>query len=100
MRTRRWLLASLPFAALAAPAFAQQLPAKPITLVVPYAAGGNVDISTRILQAGIGNSLGQPIIIRTGQAPAAPLPAITSRGRPRMAPRCSSVRTGRSCSAQ
>jgi tripartite-type tricarboxylate transporter receptor subunit TctC len=30
---------------------------------VPYAAGGNVDISTRILQAGIGNSLGQPIII-------------------------------------
>ena len=63
MQTRRWLLTSLPLAALAAPAFSQQFPAKPITLVVPYAAGGNVDISTRILQAGIGNSLGQPIII-------------------------------------
>ena len=37
--------------------------AKPITLVVPYAPGGNVDISTRILQAGIGDALGQPIII-------------------------------------
>jgi tripartite-type tricarboxylate transporter receptor subunit TctC len=63
MRTRRWLLASLPLGALAAPSFAQQFPAKPITLVVPYAAGGNVDISTRILQAGIGNSLGRPLII-------------------------------------
>ena len=49
--------------ALAAPCSAQQFPSKPITLVVPYAAGGNVDISTRVLQAGIGNSLGQPIII-------------------------------------
>jgi tripartite-type tricarboxylate transporter receptor subunit TctC len=63
MRTRRWLLASLPLGALAVPSFAQQFPIKPITLVVPYAAGGNVDISTRILQAGIGNSLGQPITI-------------------------------------
>ena len=45
------------------PAKAQQFPAKPITLVVPYAAGGNVDISARILQAAIGDSLGQPIII-------------------------------------
>ena len=62
MRMRRWLLALLPLAVLTGPAFAQQF-LKPITLVVPYAAGGNVDISTRILQAGIGNSLGQPIII-------------------------------------
>ena len=44
-------------------AAAEQFPSKPITLVVPYAPGGNVDISTRILQAAIGNSLGQPIII-------------------------------------
>src|SRR4051794_15858145 len=43
-------------------ATAQQFPTKPITLVVPYAAGGNVDISARVLQAAIGNSLGQPII--------------------------------------
>ena len=60
---RRWLLGLILFAALAAPAAAQQFPSKPITLVVPYAAGGNVDISTRILQAGIGDALGQPIII-------------------------------------
>ena len=63
MRAGRWLLGSLLLAALVAPLSAQQFPSKPITLVVPYAPGGNVDISTRILQAGIGNSLGQPIII-------------------------------------
>jgi tripartite-type tricarboxylate transporter receptor subunit TctC len=59
----RWVLGATVLAALAAPASAQQFPAKPITLVVPYAPGGNVDISTRILQAGIGNALGQPLIV-------------------------------------
>ena len=63
MRAVRWLLAALLIAPLTNPASAQQFPTKPITLVVPYAPGGNVDISTRILQAGIGDSLGQPIII-------------------------------------
>ncbi len=63
MRARRWLLATLVLAAFATPSSAQQFPARPITLVVPYAPGGNVDISTRILQAGIGDALGQPIII-------------------------------------
>ena len=60
---RRWLLGATILAALTASASAQQFPAKPITLVVPYAPGGNVDISTRILQAGIGTSLGQPVIV-------------------------------------
>ncbi len=46
-----------------APATAQTFPTKPVTLVVPYAAGGNVDVSTRILQAGIGGALGQPLIV-------------------------------------
>jgi tripartite-type tricarboxylate transporter receptor subunit TctC len=63
MSAVRWFVLASLFATLTAPASAQQFPTKPITLVVPYAAGGNVDISTRILQAGIGNSLGQPIII-------------------------------------
>lgn len=42
---------------------AQTYPTKPITIVVPYAAGGNVDTAARILQAAIGNSLGQPVIV-------------------------------------
>src|SRR4051812_1280810 len=63
MRPIAWLLAPIVFASLGAPLSAQQFPSKPITLVVPYAAGGNVDISARVLQAGIGDSLGQPLII-------------------------------------
>src|SRR5882724_6247526 len=63
MRAGGLLLGPVLLAALTASSTAQQFPSKPITLVVPYAPGGNVDISTRILQAGIGDSLGQPIII-------------------------------------
>jgi len=63
MRAGGLLLGSILLAALTVPSAAQQFPSKPITLVIPYAPGGNVDISTRILQAGIGDSLGQPIII-------------------------------------
>jgi tripartite-type tricarboxylate transporter receptor subunit TctC len=63
MRAGGLLLGSILLAALTTSSAAQQFPSKPITLVVPYAPGGNVDISTRILQAGIGDSLGQPIII-------------------------------------
>jgi tripartite-type tricarboxylate transporter receptor subunit TctC len=43
--------------------FAQPFPTKPVTLVVPYAAGGNVDVTTRVLQAAIGDALGQPVVI-------------------------------------
>jgi tripartite-type tricarboxylate transporter receptor subunit TctC len=63
MPATRWLAGLLLLAAFSGETAAQQFPSKPITLVVPYAAGGNVDISARILQAGIGDALGQPIII-------------------------------------
>src|SRR5258708_22499516 len=63
MRRARWMVGLLLFAASVTTSPAQQFPAKPITLVVPYAPGGNVDISTRILQAGIGEALGQPVIV-------------------------------------
>ena len=63
MRASGFLLGSILLAALTLSAAAQQFPSKPITLVVPYAPGGNVDISARVLQAGIGDTLGQPIII-------------------------------------
>jgi tripartite-type tricarboxylate transporter receptor subunit TctC len=52
MRPSAWLLGPILLAALAAPGSVQQFPSKPITLVVPYAPGGNVDISARVLQAG------------------------------------------------
>ena len=44
-------------------AIAQSFPSRPVVFVVPYAAGGNVDVSARILQAAIGDSLGQPVLV-------------------------------------
>jgi tripartite-type tricarboxylate transporter receptor subunit TctC len=57
-------LAALALAAtLASPAFAQSFPTRPLTLVVPFAAGGGVDVSARIQGQRMGELLGQPIVI-------------------------------------
>jgi tripartite-type tricarboxylate transporter receptor subunit TctC len=47
----------------AAPALAQSWPAKPIHLLVPFAAGGTVDIVARLLGQRLGEELGQPLVI-------------------------------------
>ena len=49
-------------AALAAPAVAQEWPARQIRIVVPYPPGGPTDISTRIVMDKVGQLLGQPIL--------------------------------------
>src|SRR4051794_13498057 len=64
---RRTALAS--FASLAAaPALAQTYPQRPISLIVPWAAGGSTDILARIIGLHLHQSMGQPVIIenRTG----------------------------------
>ena len=70
MSAIRWIVRVLLLATCAAAASAQPFPTKPIMLVVPYAAGGNVDISARALQAGLGDALGQPFVVenRAGAA--------------------------------
>ena len=52
------------------PVFAQQFPTKPVTLIVPWPAGGSTDIVLRALAAATEKHLGQPIIIdnRAGAA--------------------------------
>ena len=45
------------------PAAAQEWPAKTITLVVPFAAGGGIDASARLQAAALGEILGQTIIV-------------------------------------
>jgi len=42
---------------------AQTYPAKPITFIIPFAAGGGTDVIARTLQEDIRAELGQPIII-------------------------------------
>jgi tripartite-type tricarboxylate transporter receptor subunit TctC len=50
-------------AAAGAPAAAQNWPERPLTMVIPFAAGGAVDILGRILAARLGEVLGQRVII-------------------------------------
>jgi tripartite-type tricarboxylate transporter receptor subunit TctC len=47
----------------AASANAQDWPARPITLVVPFAAGGGLDVSVRIQAQRMSELLGQPIVV-------------------------------------
>lgn len=61
--TRRLALAGLLAVGLAAPAFAQSFPSKPITLIVPFAAGGPSDVIARLLADHIGRTLGQQVVV-------------------------------------
>jgi tripartite-type tricarboxylate transporter receptor subunit TctC len=45
------------------PASAQTYPSRPITVVVPFSAGGTLDVMTRILAERMRQSLGQPVIV-------------------------------------
>ncbi len=44
-------------------AHAEDFPSRPVTMVVPFAAGGGTDIFARILAEGMRGPLGQPVII-------------------------------------
>lgn len=97
----RSILSSFFFlAVLTQPSVAQRFPAKPITMVVPYAPGGNVDVTARVLQAAIGDALGQPVVIENRPGGAGLIAGdYVARAIP-MATRCWSDRTGRSFSAR
>lgn len=47
---------------------ADSYPTRPITMIVPFAAGGNNDVSGRMLATKLGDILGQPVVVenRTG----------------------------------
>ena len=46
-----------------APALAQDFPARPIRIMVPWAPGGNVDITARTIAPALSEILGQPVVI-------------------------------------
>lgn len=56
-------LMSAAFYLYAASAAAVDFPTRPITLVVPFGAGGGLDVSTRVLAKGMQAALGQPVIV-------------------------------------
>ena len=62
MTTRRALFA-LAAAPLAMPALAQSFPDRAIRLLVPYAPGGNSDVTARTVAPKMSERLGQPIVV-------------------------------------
>jgi len=72
IRSRRSLmaaaLAALAFSAAPLPAAAQSYPSRPITLIVPWGAGGGTDATARIIGSLLEKELGQPVTVvnRTG----------------------------------
>jgi tripartite-type tricarboxylate transporter receptor subunit TctC len=71
-RSRRSLLAgavaALAFAASVQPAAAQNYPSRPVTLIVPWGAGGGTDATARIIGSLLEKEMGQPVTVvnRTG----------------------------------
>src|SRR3569833_1916366 len=49
--------------AMSTPALAQQYPAKPITVIVPFAAGGPTDVVARLVGEHMGRTLHQTFIV-------------------------------------
>ncbi len=63
MNTARALMTATALLLIAAPAAAQTYPAKPVRMVIPFAAGGNTDIIGRIFVPKMAEIIGQQIII-------------------------------------
>jgi tripartite-type tricarboxylate transporter receptor subunit TctC len=66
MRLHRHIMAAAFLAALTAaisPARADSYPSRPVTVIVPFAAGGPTDVLTRIITDKMQGPLGQPIVV-------------------------------------
>lgn len=64
---RRHLLRAMGAAAIALPAargaLAQAYPSRPITVLVPYAAGGNADLTARLFADALARTIGQSVVV-------------------------------------
>ena len=60
----RLVLGLLSFVSMLSFAQTGPYPNKPITIVLPYAPGGTIDMQARLLAHGLTTKLGQPIIVR------------------------------------
>ena len=56
-------LAACAAALAATAAFAQTYPTKPVKVIVPFAPGGNLDVTARLLGEHMAKTLGQPVVV-------------------------------------
>jgi tripartite-type tricarboxylate transporter receptor subunit TctC len=61
--SRRTALGAAVAGTLAAPAFAQSFPDRPLRIVVPFTPGGGTDIAAREIGRRMAETLGQPVVI-------------------------------------
>jgi tripartite-type tricarboxylate transporter receptor subunit TctC len=62
-RAHRFAASLLTLACLSGPVLAQDYPARPVKIIVPFAAGGPADVYARIVGRGLQEALGQPFVI-------------------------------------
>ncbi len=60
---KRLILSIMSAAVMCTAAIAQEFPIHPVRIIVPWAPGGNVDITARVLQPALSKALGQPVIV-------------------------------------
>src|SRR5262245_41085565 len=58
-----WLIALLAVVTIAAPAHAQTFPNKTIRIIVPYPAGGSIDLTARVIAKNLQDGVGQNVIV-------------------------------------
>jgi len=63
MPKRTQMLATIALAAFAGSVAAQQYPTRPVTMLVPYAAGGPTDTVARVTGQAMGKPLGQTVVV-------------------------------------
>lgn len=59
----KWLLAVIASLSFVTSAHAQDYPKRPVTMIVPFAAGGTSDVIARVVAEEMAKPLGQPIVI-------------------------------------
>ena len=60
---KRWLIALLTIVAVAVSAHAETFPNRTIRIIVPYAPGGSIDLTARVIAKNLQDSVGQSIIV-------------------------------------
>ena len=77
LHVKWWLIALSAVVVIAAPAQAQTFPSKTVRIIVPYPAGGSIDLTARVIARNLQDSVGQSVIVENkpgANAPSASTP--------------------------